>query len=342
MRHDHPDRTPPSWRRWRRIVLALGGTLALAAGPAQASVADLSTSDVASTDLVTLCTGTAGAVTVPTDLRVPADQTCVLVGTTVQGDVDVRPGANLIVQDGAVLEGDVQVRVNAYLEVVDGTVQGQTQLRQSWGAYADASDLQDVDVRNSGFFYAVDSELTGHLSRNSETSLESTWVRGDVNAQGDNLTDLTDSVVTGGLTVAQAENGSVICTSEIDGDSTIRNNGGVIQIGGQAPFADCGTNVFGADLTLRANNTTETSMWGAIVRGDLACTGNNPAPIGDDNRVRGAATGQCSDLQPAPGLTQRSAQALGDRSAETYEAIVSRSAQARQDAAEAGPAGIGQ
>ncbi|MEE2048141.1 hypothetical protein Q7689_32940, partial [Nocardiopsis tropica] len=61
-------------------ALAVGG-VTLMASPAQA-------------DLVTLCSGHGGAVTLPTDLAVPAGKNCFLDGTVIQGDITVRQGAN--------------------------------------------------------------------------------------------------------------------------------------------------------------------------------------------------------------------------------------------------------
>lgn len=167
------------------------------------------------------------------------------------------------------------------------------------------------------------------------------WVEGDVDTRGDLMSDLDDTVVTGGLTVQGAELGSVICSSEIDGTAEFPNNSGVVQIGGDDPSADCGTNVFGNDLVLRGNDTADgTHVSNAIIRGDLVCTGNTPAPVGVDNRVRGEATGQCSDLQPASGL-KMGAHDEAHRTADTDAKIKERSAHARQHAALLGTASLG-
>src|SRR5690606_10544367 len=120
-----------------------------------------------------------------------------LQGTLVQGDVDVRAGANLVADDGARIEGDVLVRADAYVEVVDGAVAGQTELRRAFGGYGDGASLAGVDVRNSGFFYTVDTTKADYTAVNSETSLESAWVAGDLTTRGGLLTDVHDTVVTG-------------------------------------------------------------------------------------------------------------------------------------------------
>lgn len=334
MRTYPPSRPTPDRRR---ALLAMAGVAGLAAGPATASVADVGT-----TDLETWCTGVAGPVTVPSDLVVPAGETCLLDGTVIQGDADVRRGASLITDNGAVLEGDLLVRREAYLEVIDGTVQGETQLRQAFGGYAEGSSLGAVDVRNSGFFHASDSDLEDHLSRNSETALESVRVSGGVDARGDLMSDLQDTVVTGDLTVQRAELGSLICNSEIDGTADVRTSNGVVQVGGDSPYADCGTNVFGTDLALRANSTEGgTTVSDAIIRGDLVCATNEPAPVGGGNRVRGEATGQCADLQPGDGGPRLGASTQADRHGETVATIQERSVAARQQAHAVGSANLG-
>lgn len=330
-----PTRDRTTRRAPARTVLVVLSALGLAATSAQATFADMGTQE-----LVTRCVGIAPPVTVPNKLVVPAGQTCQLDGTTIQGDVDVRAGGNLIVEEGAEIQGALIARADSYVEIKDATVQGDSRLRGAFGAYADGATLGVVDVRNSGFFFADGSAVGDYLSRNSETSLTSVWVEGNLDARGDTMSDLDDAVVTGGLTVLNAEQGSMICNSEIDGSALLRNNGGVVQIGGQAPRADCGTNVIGGDVTLQNNAATEgTQVSSAIIRGDLTCTGNEPAPTGEGNRIRGQATGQCSDL-PGP-AARLGASSETSRTTQTEAKAEQRSEQARQQAQLTGAADIG-
>lgn len=322
---------------WRRAALgAVAAAALVASAPALSAAAGLTTQG----GLETRCTGTAGPVTVPSNLVVPAGQTCFLQGTVVQGDVVVRAGANLIAEDGASIEGDVVVRADGYVEILDGSVAGQTQLRQAFGGYGEGSSLAGVDVRNSGFFYAVDTTQGDYNAVNSETSLESAWVSGDITTRGGLLTDVHDTVVEGRLTVRDAELGSLLCASEFDDRAVVRGSGGVVQVG-DGVYDGCDGNVFASGLTLRDNVTEEgTHVGDNVIRGDLACTGNEPAPVGEGNRVRGAATGQCAELEPAM-ATSRFAPSGQDRSADTERQIEARSADAREAAIEMGPAGIG-
>lgn len=322
--------------RTRIVIAAAAGATALALSPTLSAVAT-----PAPTDLETRCVGTAGAVTVPGDLLVPAGETCLLEGTTVEGDVDVRAGANLVADSGATLEGEVLVRRDAYLEVVDGTVHGLTRFSGAYGGYVDGGHLADVEARNSGFYVALSSDQDSHLAVNSESTLESSWVDGDVSANGGVLTDVLDTVITGELSVRNAESGSLVCGSEVDGAAEIRDAaGGSVQLG-EGPYAECAGNVFGDDLTLRSNVTElGTHVAGNVVRGTLDCTLNEPAPVGGDNRVRGEASGQCADLQPGAAAEPGTVSAAV-RSADTLDRIELRSEQARGIAADLGPAGIG-
>lgn len=323
---------------WRRAALgAVAAAALVATAPALSSAVGTTTQGGG---LETRCTGTAGPVTVPGDLVVPAGQTCFLQGTVIQGDVDVRAGASLVADDGARLEADVLVRADAYVEVIDGTVLGQTNLRQAFGAYAEGSSLAAVDVRNSGFFYTLGVTQSDYTAVNSETSLESSWVAGDVTTRGGLLTDVHDSVVEGRLTVREAELGSLLCASEFDDRAVVRDSGGVVQVGGGV-YDGCDGNVFADALTLQGNVTDEgTHVADNVIRGTLACTGNDPAPVGEGNRVRGQATGQCADLQPAM-TGSRFAPQGEERTAATERQIEQRSAEAREAAQRIGPAGIG-
>ena len=91
---------------------SITGVLAIAG----VAAAGMLTATSASADLVTRCSGTAGDVTVPGDLVVPAGQTCDLTGTTVDGDVRVRAGADLIGEDVTVT-GDIVGAADAYLDL---------------------------------------------------------------------------------------------------------------------------------------------------------------------------------------------------------------------------------
>lgn len=312
------------------LAAVAAGALVAAAAPA---VATNASSPPEPTGLVTLCSGVADPVVVPGDLRVPAGESCVLDGTTVMGDVDVRPGANLVLEANATIGGDVLTRSDAYLEVNSGQVEGESQFRQAFGGYFSGATLGAVDARNTGFVYALDSQQAGQVSINTETVFQSAWIEGDVDTRGGVLTDLEDTVVTGDLSIRTSQAGALICGSEVDGAALISGGeGGMVQLGA-GPQANCGLNVFGADVQLNDNiSETGVHIGGNVIRGDLACSDNAPEPTGAENRVRGQSTGQCAQLEAAGGESARSHDPLAEQRAATEQLIQERSGQAREQA----------
>lgn len=319
-------------RRWRWLSIVAVANLAavgLAAAPSQAQA-------------VSLCSGTAEGFTIAGDLAVPAGASCSLVNSTVTGNVVVRADANLSL-DASTIRGNLTVRSNGFVGSTGSSVVGVTMLRQAFGVAAEDSELAGgVDARSSGFFF---SDGTTHgtqvVSASGQTVILSGWVSGDLRTNLDLLTDLRDTVVTGGVNVNQAELGSVICESEIDGDVVLRDSGELIQLGGQAPTTDCEFNVLGGGLALR-DNDADIRISDNVIRGDLACTGNVAAPTGADNRLRGQGVDQCADLAPAgaPALSGFGATAATSRIAGVERQVETRSTEADQEVAELGPADL--
>jgi hypothetical protein len=320
-------------RRWRLLSIVAAANLAavgLVAAPSQAQG-------------VSLCSGTAEGFTIAGDLAVPAGASCTLIDSTVRGNVVVRDDANLSLE-GATIRGNLTVRTNGFVATLDSSVGGVTALREAFGAAVELSELRGgVNALNSGFFF---SDGTTHgvrvVSDTSQTVILSGVVSGEVRTTLDLLTDLRDSVVTGGLTVDQAELGSVICESEIDGNAAVRGSGDLVQIGDSAPVAGCAFNVFGGSLTL-ADNTAEIRVSDNVIRGNLDCTGNATSPTGSNNRIRGEATGQCADLAPAavaPAFGGLAEMTTDSRIARITGQIEDRSAAATAEAVEAGPADL--
>ncbi|HEY8475159.1 MAG TPA: hypothetical protein VIL37_21415 [Natronosporangium sp.] len=290
---------------------------------------------------VSLCSGTAEGFTIAGDLAVPAGASCTLINSTVRGNVVVRDDANLSLE-GSTVEGNLTVRANGFVGALDSSVGGVTALREAFGVSVEQSELNRVNVNNSGFFF---SDGTSHAQVNSNTGqtvIISGWVTGNVRTTLDLLTDIRDTVVTGTLTVDQAELGSVVCRSEVDGNVTVRGSGDLIQLGDSAPVAGCEFNVLGGRLTL-ADNTAEIRVSDNVIRGNLNCTGNAITPAGSDNRLRGTATGQCADLAPAsvaPAFGGAAEMTTESRIAGITRQIEERSAAAIAEAVEAGPADL--
>lgn len=272
-------------------ALALGAATLTAAAPASAG-------------LVTLCQGEAGPVTVPSDLRVPADASCELHGTTVKGDVVVSENADLIVEGGT-FDGDVDVEAGGYLDTTDTTVAGRVVMNSSYGAFLDSStfgDIQMTDTNDSGtqsFLYAYQSHVRGQVTSSvGSTVIESTVVDGQVLGRDGVYVDSYDSVVGGQLVSVNNSSGSVVCRSEIYGNARFVNNSFGLQIGSDGPFQSCdGATYWGGNVVI-SDNDGQIVVSNNIIAGSLSGTGNTPAPTGSHNRVRGAVNGQFIDMQP--------------------------------------------
>ncbi len=313
-------------------VGVLAGALAAAsliAGPAAVSQAALTTS----------CVGEAGAVTVPGDLVVPKDKSCVLDGTTVQGKVTVRAGADLVVTNGT-FEGAVVLQADAYLDATETTVEGRITSQGGYGTYIVDSSVGSYVENGQGdgvpFLYADNLNADGIVKvTNGELYLESSAVK-RVQAIDPLYADVIDSVISGALDVTGAQNGSQICDSEVGGIATFIGNAGV-QLGSGSLFGECDGigNYFAKDVVI--NDSTEgVQVNGNIISGSLSGEGNDPAPTADDNRVRGGEEGQFGDSQPQ--LRSFSRQAAPQPHEQDLDKAADRKAAALKQAADSGSA----
>lgn len=306
-----------------------------------AGVALAATALPASADLVTRCIGTGGAVTVPGDLVVPAGESCTLTGTTVQGKVKVNAGADLVVID-ATFNGGVTVAPDAYFDATTSAVSG-TVTSRGFGVYLDRSSIGE-HVRGraaadaSSFTYLYNSSVTGQVDVSSgELLVDSSQVLGPVRGLGTVFVDVRNSTLSNGLVVTNNSQGTTVCASEVDRDAQFTGNAGV-QIGEGDLLSSCadGVNYFGANVDI-SNSSVGVSMSKNIVRGNLSGTGNDPAPTGDSNRVRGASTGQFAELEAAPQLTSKMA-VQTDRAEDAHAKAEQRRTAAVEQATAAGPA----
>lgn len=264
----------------------------------------------ASAALVTRCTGAAGAVTVPNDLVIPQGAACDLEGTTVEGDVLVRAGGDLLA-DGATITGDLVVRNDAFADLIGTSLGGSVNGRSHFGVFIEDSQVggnidqrQPQDTEFDPFVYTLGADIAGSIdSRAGELLLESSRLEGDLLSRAGVFTDVIDSVVEGSLTVRENDLGAVVCESEVYGSALFEANGSVLQIGGTGDAGTCdGASFWGSDVTFTGNTATAGfDVSDNIVAGNLAGEGNDPAPTGQGNRVRGEVSGQFVDLQPAAG-----------------------------------------
>lgn len=267
----------------------------------------------------TICDGDLGEEVVEGDVTVPREAFCSLAGTTVNGTVTIGRNADVHAEEatinGAVavgIDADLQVRAsvingdltggrNAFVEMAGSALAGDVQLQRSFGLFAQDSELDgDVASSRSGLLFLLDGRVGGDVAadRRTEILAQSMRIVGDVAVTDAVYADLFDSVVTGRYTVTGATDGALVCASEIDGAAHVAGASFQVQLGGDAAFAPCAFNVFGADVEV-ADNQGDIKIRGNVVRGDLRCEGNDPAPVAAGNRVRGASLGQCADAESA-------------------------------------------
>ncbi|WP_049565886.1 hypothetical protein [Nocardiopsis sp. SBT366] len=308
-------------------ALAIGGVTLMAA-PAQA-------------DLITLCSGHGGAVTLPTDLKVPAGASCFLDGTVIQGKVTVEGDANLHVLGGQI-DGGVTVSNGGYFDASDTKVAGDVVNTGSYGTYLEegtsvaglsAAPAEGAD--NDGFVFVVGSSASSVDASVGEIYVTDSRL-GGVTAEGVEYVDIFDSVVRGDLSVTDAASGGILADSEVIGDATYSGGNGPVAVGAGAEEG------FASSLNYIDGNLTVTGVSGGvyidnnIVGGDLTTSDNSPtAQVGDNNRVRGGIVTQEVALRALAAEVTAEFEA---HEADLEETVEELRAQTIEDALEAGPA----
>ena len=329
----------------KSMTAALATTALIAGGAAFGTLG----AAPASAALTTYCEGTAGDVTVPGDLVVPADATCELTGTTVTGDVRVSPGANLV-GEGVSIEGQINGAADAYVDLMDSTVSGDLRMNNAYGTVVEGTAVDGRMTNNGGedapvsFVFALESELGENLvARTGEVFVEDSVVAGTVNSRETVYTDIYDTFVDGGLVIGENTEGSMLCAVTVQGNSRITGNAGPVQVGSDGPGVDCeGASYWGGNVRVDAN-TGGVVIDENIINGTLQLADNTPtAQVGDNNRVRGGINGPHEEIPEAESqLRAFSAEADADHADTIQNRIDERRDAAQQQAAEAGSANIG-
>lgn len=74
------------------------------------------------------CTSTIGAVTVDSNVIVPAGRSCTLDGTRVKGNVELRDRAQILIRNGADVDGNVQTDGANRVRILNSEIGGNIQL----------------------------------------------------------------------------------------------------------------------------------------------------------------------------------------------------------------------
>lgn len=299
-------------KRFTRVLItgmALAGLTtagAISAEPAEAA-------------LTTHCVGEDAGVTVPGDLLVPRGKACALDDTTINGNVRIAAGADLVGQN-LTINGRVVIQGDGYLDLVDSAIDGNIVNRGSFGVYLDATDARAYTAKSNvnpeSFLWTYETDFSGRIAATGGSFLlESSFAHRYVQTTDTQYTDIVDSVVGGTLTVTGAENGAMVCGSEIDGHATFASTGLGVQLGatGSLDQCDLGPSVWGGNVLI-SGTTGTVEVADNIIRGNLEGTGNDSVSAGD-NRVRGDLKGQFAEVEEQS-LMQMQRQAQPDPEAE--------------------------
>ncbi|WP_193106617.1 hypothetical protein [Brachybacterium sp. FME24] len=319
-----------------RSVIALS-TLALASAGVALGAGS------ASAALTTYCEGDAADVTVPGDLVVAEGDSCILDGVTIQGQVQVESGADLLITDSSIAD-QVVVAADGYFDASGSEVGGDLLSEGGYGVYLDDSAVSGSYQGGTGedsdpFLYSYDSLIGGDVAiEQGLVHLQTVTIGGAVSSENTLYTDIVDSTLSGDLAITANAEGTAVCGSEIDGAATFTGNAGV-QLGTGGGLIDCeDANYFGSDVTA-SDNTDGVDVSDNIIRGALTGEGNDPAPTGVDNRVRGEVGGQFTDLAPA--ARTMAASASPEAHADQLDSKrADRHAAAEKSAEQAGPANL--
>jgi hypothetical protein len=326
-------------------VRTLSRSFTILSATALAAAGIAATAGSASAALTTRCDGEASSVTVPGDLVVAKDKSCVLTDVTIQGEVRVQAGADLLVTDSSV-GGRVVVQGDAYFDATGTEIAGNVVSNGGYGVYLDESSVAGNYQGRAAegadpFLYSYDSSIDGRVTvAQGLVHLRTVTVGGAVTSENSEFTDIIDSTLSRDLTVTGATEGTTFCGGEVDGAATFTGNAGV-QLGTGGALVQCeGTSYFGGDVTV-SDSTGGVDVTNTIVRGDLTGEGNDPAPTGSDNRVRGTLGGQFEDLQPAAQARALAASSTPEeRAAELDTKRAERRGDAEKTAELSGPANL--
>ena len=298
-----PGGSPQPRRRGKRWLAVLAGinlvAVGLVAAPSQAQTVN--------------CTGTLIDQTIVATVVVPTGSACELVNVDVDGRVDVLDFADLFVTESRI-RGPLTVGLSSFAEATDSRVDGMTTLNDSFGLNSQRTRFSRlVTATNPLFVLSSDSTHWGGLraTGGGQTVVEEGVVIGSIYTSGSEITDVYDTAVFGPITVIGAHYGSVLCKIGAALSVTVRDGlGGQVHVGDPSFFGNCGFNLMGS-LRVDNNQNSDIMISSNVIAGNLDCSGNNPAPYGQNNLVGGSKTGQCASLSPAPSSTLLGIQSTG-------------------------------
>jgi hypothetical protein len=234
------------------------------------------------------------------DLIVPAGATCELRGTIVRGDVRLSGGgdeyANLRAE-GVRITGDLRIGEQSIAYFDDTRVGGNAELRGTWavldafggsiGGWVRLADAERINLLGT----AVGGDV--RFERSRLIIADEARIQGNFRATDVEFAAVIESRVSGNVAIDLARDEARLCGSRLGGNAVFDNNAGTVAIGAGAPR--CDGNTVEGHVRVR-QNTGGVTISDNIVRNNLTCRDNEPAPTGGNNRVGGQKQGQCGGI----------------------------------------------
>ena len=278
-------------RQWVRLIgICFAALLVLSATPP--------TAGAAGTARAQECSGTLEGKVVSGDLVVPTEAVCVLLGTTVRGDVRLDASATLEAAEARII-GNLRLAEYASGDLEDTRVGGNVDLRGTWahldmfnGAIGGRVHVEDAERIN---LLGTTVEGNVRFERSRLFVAHGARIKGHVRVADVEFAAIVESRVSGNVVIERASDEARICGSRIAGQATLQGNSGEIIVGGGNPALRCDGSTFDGNLRL-LQNTGGGSVSNNIVRDNLICRDNDPAPSRGGNKVGGRTDVQCSTL----------------------------------------------
>jgi 5'-nucleotidase len=234
------------------------------------------------------CTTTVSNETINGTLVVPANAFCSLNNVTVNGNVQVEPGGTLSVEPGTFNPTSTSSTINGNITVASG---GTLNVGPGIGQKATING----NITTNGCKTVALDPFQGIVSVEGNVNLQNCTgnTNGTSGAQIGLLNGSGGMITIGGnFTCSGNLGGCVAQNSVIHGNVTVDNNSNNYSVSGDQVNGNVTINGNkGPEGFFVSNNT---------ISGNLACTGNSPAPSlgggGSSNQVEGHKTGQCAGL----------------------------------------------
>lgn len=246
------------------------------------------------------CTSALTGETLTGEILVPANAACYLDGSTVTGHVVVDAGASLILAN-TTIHGPVTMHNDGFIDVTDSTIHGPV-LATNSEAYFNQSAVNGgvtfTGAEGKGrYFLAEHATITGAtLITDAMVYVSQSQVKGGFTANNGQYADVLDSTVTGQLTMVGNDAGTMVCGTEVGGNTWLAENKGVT-VGRKGDGFCADPNSFRHGLLIN-NNTGNVRLAHSTVDSMLAGYDNKKTPVVgkgvDAERVYGQFVGLVS------------------------------------------------